>query len=97
MKKKFCLLPCIKTYLLTFSLWSLVALMFSGSVGVIVPSSVRQGCLSPSEVSHSGSRLAAAARRLTETDATSLRNISGLCRANPASTGPRKSSIRENT
>lgn len=71
--------------------------MFFGSVDVIVPSSKRQDCLSLREVSHNRPRLAAAARRVTETDATSLRNISGLCRADPASTGPRKSSIRENT
>lgn len=86
-------------YLLTFSQRSLVALMFFGSIDVILPSSVykRDDCLSLGEVSHNRPRLAAAAWRLTETDATSLRNISGLCRADPASTGPRKSSIRENT
>lgn len=41
-EKDFCLLLplCIKTYLLTFSLCLLVALMFFGSVDVIVPSSV---------------------------------------------------------
>lgn len=45
-----------------------------------------------------GRRLAAAAlRKLTETDGASLRNISGLRQADPASMGPRKSSIRENT
>lgn len=71
--------------------------MFFGSVDVIVPSSKRQDWLSLREVSHNRPRLAAAARRVTETDATSLRNISGLCRADPASTGPGKSSIRENT
>lgn len=79
----------------TFSLCSLVALMLFGSVDVIV--SKREDCLSLCEVSHNRPRLAAAARSLTETDATSLRNISGLYRADPASTGPRKSSIRENT
>lgn len=74
-------------------------LMFFGSADVFVPSSVskRDDCLSLCEVSHNRPRLAAAALRLTETDATSLRNISGLCRADPAFTGPRKSSIRENT
>ncbi len=73
--------------------------MFFGSVDVIVPLSVskRQDCLSLCEVSHNRLRLAAAAWRLTETDATSLRNISGLCQADPASTGPRKSSIRKST
>lgn len=67
--------------------------MFFGSVDVvIVPSSVskRQDCLSLREVSHNRPRLVAAARRLTETDATSLRNISGLRRADPASTGPQE-------
>ena len=70
-----------------------------GSVDVIVPSSVskREGCLSRCEVSHNRLCLAAAAQWLTETDATSLRNISELCRADPASSGPGKSSIRENT
>lgn len=72
-------------------------LTFWGSVGVTVPSSVRQDCLSLAEVGHNRSRLAAAMRRLTETDARSLRNISGLCRANPASAGPGRSSIREKT
>lgn len=77
----------------------MVALIFFGSVNVIVPSSAskREDCLSVCEVSHNRPRLAAAARKLTKTDATSLRNISGLCRADPASAGPRKSSIRENT
>lgn len=51
--------------------------MFSGSVDVIVHSSVRRDRLSLSEVSHNRERLAAAAQRLTETDATILRNISG--------------------
>lgn len=81
------------SFLLTFLLCSLVALMFSVSVDVFV---LRQDCLSLSEVSHNRPSLAAAAWRLTETDATSLRNISGLCQADPASTGPRNSSIREN-
>lgn len=93
--KKISLSFCIETFLLC----SLVALMLFGSVDVIVraPVSKREDCLSLCEVSHNRPRLAAAARSLTETDATSLRNISGLYRADPASTGPRKSSIRENT
>lgn len=83
--------------LCVMSLCVLVGLMFSGSVGVTVPPSVRQDCLSLAEVGHNRSRLAAAMRRLTETDAWSLRNISGLCQANPASTGPGRSSIRKKT
>lgn len=73
--------------------------MFLSSADVIVPSPVSKGedCLSLCEVSHNRPHLAAATQKLTETDATSLRNISGFCRADRASRGPRKSSIRKNT
>lgn len=84
---------------LNFSLYSVVALILFGTVDVIVPSSASKSedRLSFCDVSHNRPHLAPAAWKLTKTDATSLKNISGLCRADPASTGPRNSSIRENS
>ncbi|KAF0034816.1 hypothetical protein F2P81_012574 [Scophthalmus maximus] len=65
---------------------------YAGGADVIAPSSVskREDCLSLCEVGRNRPRLAAAARWLTETDAASLRNISGLRRAGPGFRGPQE-------